>query len=521
MTTIPEIVIAAANKFAASPAIEENGQVVSYQELAVLMDRAGAAFLSAGLNVGDRVAIWAPNSMAWIIAALGAQVSGGVIVPLNTRMKGAEAAYVLTKSKAKILVTVSGFLGADYPEYLEDQDIPSLKKTILLSGKSVIADCISWQGFLSDAAVSLAAIRERRESLDGDCFSDIIFTSGTTGAPKGVMATHDQSVVMFDIWCDHTGLRSDDRYLIVAPFFHTFGYKAGWLACLLRGATIIPHAIFDVKDILSRIKNERISVLPGPPTLYQSLLMDPATKEADISSLRMAATGAAMIPVQLIEQMKTKLGFETVVTAYGLTEACGVVTMCSPDDDPVTIATTSGRAVEGIEMRCVDLNGTGMPAGEAGEIIVKGYTVMKGYFEDKEATAETLTADGWLHTGDVGIIDDRGYLRITDRIKDMLIVGGFNCYPAEIENILLEYPAVGQVAIIGMDDERMGELPYAFVVPSSTASFDSEKLIQWCRGKMANYKVPRGVQIVDSLPLNASGKVQKFKLREMVKRQVV
>ncbi|MBW2292301.1 MAG: AMP-binding protein, partial [Deltaproteobacteria bacterium] len=287
-----------------------------------------------------------------------------------------------------------------------------------------------------------------------------------------------------------------------------------WLACLMRGATILPHQVFDVPVILERIVNDRISVLPGAPTIYQSMLAHPGVDQIDTSSLRLAATGAAPTPVELIRRMKSELGFETVITGYGLTESCGIATMCRYDDDPETIATTSGRAIEDVEVLCVDESGKELPRGEPGEVWIRGYNVMQGYFEDAPETAKAIDSEGWLHTGDIAVMDERGYVKITDRIKDMYITGGFNCYPAEIENALYGSGQFAQTAVIGVPDERLGEVGMAFVVPAPGEKPTPESVIAWCRENMANYKVPRRVAIVDELPTNASGKVTKFVLRE-------
>jgi acyl-CoA synthetase (AMP-forming)/AMP-acid ligase II len=316
------------------------------------------------------------------------------------------------------------------------------------------------------------------------------------------------------------GLRDTDRYLVVNPFFHSFGLNAGIVASLIKGATIIPHAVFDVDSVMTRAAEERVSMLPGPPTVYQSILNHPRLAEFDMSSLRLAVTGAAAVPVEMIRRMRAELGFETIVTGYGLTEATGIATMCRHDDDPETIATTSGRAIPDVEVLIVDDKGNELPRGEPGELVIRGYNVMKGYIHDPDATAEAIDADGWLHTGDVAVMDERGYVRITDRTKDMFIVGGFNAYPAEIENMLTEHPAVGQVAVVGVTDSRMGEVGYAFVIPRGDASITSDELITWAREKMANYKVPRYVEVVDVLPLNASGKVLKYELRERATSQL-
>jgi acyl-CoA synthetase (AMP-forming)/AMP-acid ligase II len=301
---------------------------------------------------------------------------------------------------------------------------------------------------------------------------------------------------------------------VVAPFFHSFGYKAGWLSALMMGATVLPHLVFDAAMVMARIAPDRVSVLPGPPALYQSILMHPEFGNHDLSTLRLAVTGAASIPVDLIHRMGDTMGFDTIITGYGLTEATGIATMCRYDDDPETIAQTSGRAIPGVEVLVVDDDGAEVPRGDPGEVVVRGYNVTQGFLDDPDGTARAIDAAGFLHTGDVGVMDARGYLRITDRIKDMFIVGGFNAYPAEIENILITHPSVAHAAVIGVPHERLGEVAQAHVVLRHGASpLDASGLIAWSRDAMANYKVPRSVVFAESLPRNATGKVQKFKLR--------
>jgi acyl-CoA synthetase (AMP-forming)/AMP-acid ligase II len=522
--TIPRLVSGAAERFGDRSAIEEGDLALSFAELASESSRAARAFCAAGIEPGDRVGIWAPNIHEWVLAAIGLQAAGGVLVPLNTRMKGSEAGYILEKSGARMLCTVTGFLDTDYPGLLRDvlggassarpvSDLPCLERIVLLRGTGPAAT--SWSEFLGEGeAVSAEEAQRRAEAVSADDLSDILFTSGTTGRPKGAMTTHGQSLRCFQAWSEIVGLRRDDRYLIVNPFFHSFGYKAGWLASIMCGATILPHPVFDVPAMLERVGKERISVFPGPPTLYQSILAHPDREKFDLSCLRLAVTGAAAIPVELIHRMRRDLGFETIITAYGLTETTGPVTMCREDDSPETIARTSGRAIPDVEVRCVDKEGKETPRGEPGEVVVRGYNVMQGYFEDAAETEKAIDSEGWLHTGDIAVMDDRGYLRITDRIKDMYIVGGFNCYPAEIENLMHSWGEIHQVAVVGVPDERMGEVGMAFVVAAPGASLTPESVIAWCRANMANYKVPRRVEIVDSLPMNAMGKVTKFVLRE-------
>ena len=514
--TIPDLVAQQAQLLGDAEAIVDGGTTMSFAGVAERVDEAARALIATGIARGDRVAIWAPNMWEWIVAALAINTAGAVIVPVNTRYKGIEAAYLLEKSGAKVLFTVTGFLDVDYVSLLRnsDADLPELDDIVVLRGDAPDGT-LAYQDFLArtkDTAPNAAT--ERAAEIDPDDVADILFTSGTTGKPKGVMCTHAQNLRVFDTWSSIVGLRKGDRYLIVLPFFHSFGYKAGWFSSLMRGATTFPEPIFDVNVVLKRVQQDRITMLPGPPTLYQSLLLHPERSNFDISSLRLAVTGAASIPVELIHRMKGELRFETVITAYGLTESCGVVTMCRLDDDPETIATTSGRAIPDVEVRIVDGGGNPTPPNLPGEIVVRGYNVMKGYFDAEEETKKAIDADGWLHTGDIGTLDERGYIKITDRLKDMFIVGGFNAYPAEIENTLLQMPGVGEVAVIGVPDERLGEVGMAFVVPAPGQSLASGAVIAWSRDNMANFKVPRRVEVLDALPRNATGKVVKFELRE-------
>lgn len=514
--TIPDMLAQKADALGKTKAIVDGDESLSFLDLAARVDEAARALIALGIESGDRVAIWAPNIWEWIVAALAIHTVGGVMVPVNTRYKGIEAAYLLEKSGAKALFTVTGFLDVDYVALLRNApaEVPELAQIIVLRGEAP-EGTLSYEAFLERAEeVSPSAAKTRAATIRPDDIADILFTSGTTGRPKGAMCTHAQNLRVFDQWSSIVGLREGDRYLIVLPFFHSFGYKAGWFSALLRGATIYPEPLFDVNVVLRRIEEDAITMLPGPPALYQSILLHPDRAKFDISSLRLAVTGAAAIPVELIQRMKDELGFETVITAYGLTESCGVVTMCRLDDDAETIATTSGRAIPDVEVRIVDNAGNSMPANEPGEIVVRGYNVMKGYFDAEEETREAIDPDGWLHTGDIGTMDERGYVKITDRLKDMFIVGGFNAYPAEIENTLLQMPGVGEVAVIGVPDERLGEVGMAFVVPAPGEVLAPEAVIAWSRENMANFKVPRRVEILGALPRNATGKVLKFELRE-------
>ncbi|MFD0144434.1 MULTISPECIES: FadD3 family acyl-CoA ligase [unclassified Streptomyces] len=508
--SIAGLVRSAAERYGAAEAVVDGRTRVSYEELGERVERAAAACLASGVERGDRVAIWAPNTLDWIVSALGAVTAGAVLVPLNTRFKGTEAAYVISRSRAKLLFVTGTFLGTSYVASLRRAgvELPHLERVVVLADAAP-EEYTTWKDFLAEGeAVSSAEVRARAAAIDSADPSDIIYTSGTTGAPKGAVITHAQTLRCYGIWSELAGLREGDRYLIVNPFFHTFGYKAGIIACLMRGAVMVPQPVFNVDTALANIAAERISVLPGPPTLHQSLLDHPARSSYDLSALRLVVTGAAVVPLRLVERLRGELGVGTVLTAYGLSEASGIVTMCRRGDPADVIATTSGRPIPGTEVRL----------SEAGEVLVRGHHVMSGYFEDPEETARAVDADGWLHTGDVGVMDEAGNLRITDRIKDMFIVGGFNAYPAEIEQLLGLHPDIADVAVIGVPDPRLGEVGKAFAVRRPTARVTADDLIAWARREMANYKVPREVEFVAELPRNASGKVVKGVLRSQHRR---
>lgn len=516
--TIAKLVRGAAVRYGEREAVVEGRSRISYAELGERVERAAAACMAAGVEPGDRVAVWAPNTADWIVSALGAVTAGAVLVPLNTRFKGAEAAYVLESSRAKLLFVTGTFLGTSYVASLRRAtaegsgpgplpSLPHLEQVVVLSDDAP-DNFRTWKDFLAGGeGVSGPEVTARADGIEPESPSDIIYTSGTTGRPKGAVITHAQTLRGYAIWSDLAGLREGDRYLIVNPFFHTFGYKAGIIACLMRGATMVPQPVFNIDTALANIAAEHISVLPGPPTLHQSLLDHPARDQHDLSALRLVVTGAAVVPLRLVERLRAELGVGTVLTAYGLSEASGIVTMCRRGDPAEAIASTSGRAIPGTEVRvCAD-------PGDPGEVLVRGFNVMRGYYEDEPETARTIDADGWLHTGDVGVLDESGNLRITDRIKDMFIVGGFNAYPAEIEQLLGLHPEVADVAVIGIPDARLGEVGKAYVVRRPGSVMTSDDLIAWSRREMANYKVPREVEFVAELPRNASGKVVKGELR--------
>lgn len=471
--TIPEMVLSAADRFGDAEAVVDGALRYTFAEIVERIRCAAGAFADFGIGKGDRAAIWAPNSVEWIVAAFGLLTAGGVLVPVNTRFKADEAGDIIIRSGARAVLVQQGFLGQ---EYGAPADVPviDLKSDFLSSGSPF------------------------EREMSGTDISDIIFTSGTTGRPKGAMMNHRQTLRMYDEWATLADLREGDRYLQINPYFHTFGLKAGLVTSFLRGAMMLPVAVFDVDSVVDLIERERVTMLPGPPTLYHSLLT--VSDKSRLSTLRAGVTGAADIPVELVRRIHGELPFQTLMTGYGLTEA-GNVTLSRPGDSFEDVAMTAGLPCAGVEVR----------AGEDGEVLVRGYGVMQGYLDDPAATAEAIDADGWLHTGDLGNFDETGRLRIVGRKKDMFIVGGFNAYPAEIEGFLMGHPAVAQAAVIGVPDERLGQIGKAFIVRKSPV--DATELIDWCRQHMAGFKVPRTVEFLEGLPLNATGKVVKDLLR--------
>ena len=496
--TIPAAVAWAAREFGDAEAVAEPGGVrLSYGELGQRVTAVAAALVDYGLGPGDRVAVWGPNDHYWVLAALGTLSAGGVLVPVSTRFTAPEALDVIGRSRARALFVAGDFLRVDRLGALlraaEPGDLDRLELTVRMPEE--------WDAFLQ--AGSPAEARRRAAAVRPGDVSDIMFTSGTTGRSRGAMTSHERTLGVARAWADCVGLGPDDRYLVVNPFFHTFGFKAGILACLVSGAGMVPQAVFDAGQAMRLIETERITVFPGAPTIYQTILDHPERGRFDLSSLRLSVTGAANVPAVLVERMRDELGFDVVLTAYGLTEAV-VATMCEPGDDPETVARTCGRPAAGFSVRIAEGNG---------EVLLRGPNMMLGYLDDPAATGEAIDPGGWLHTGDVGRLDAAGYLTITDRLKDMYICGGFNVYPAEVEQVLARLDGVAESAVVGVPDGRLGEVGRAYIVSRAGRVLDETAVLDFCRARLANYKVPRQVEFRDVLPRNPSGKVLKRVLR--------
>ena len=473
------------------------------------------ALIATGVTRGDRVAVWAPNTAEWAQVALAVHCVGAALTPLNTRFKGDEVDAILAQARPRIVFTVEEFLGRRYAHELRSLTAGGNWRTVLLgghTGEHSLASFVPMGEVIDDGEV-----HARIDSVAPSAVATILFTSGTTGRPKGVMLRHGALVRGYWTWSGIAGMREGDRYLCSNPFFHAFGLKAGILAALLRGMTLYPLATFDVRAVLDIIEDERITYYPGPPTVFQELASAPDLHERDISSLRATVVGGTALSPAIIAAMYDRLGFEEVHCPYGFTEGSALATITAASDPREVVESTVGRALPGIAVRVVRPDGTPADAGEVGEIVVEGYNRMAGYLDPQ--TGRPIPDDGGpLHSGDLGALDKDGYLSVRGRKKDMFIVGGFNVYPAEVEACLERHPAVYSAAVLGMPDDRLGEVGCAFVVTAPDTDLSQADLIAWAREEIANFKVPRAVVFVDALPINASGKVAKTELVALLPR---
>lgn len=493
---------------------------ISYRDLDRRADEVAKAMMADGAVPGDRAALWAPNMWEWVAATVGIQRAGGVMVPLNTRLKGGEVADIIRRGGVSRLFAIGDFLGRYYPEMLRSETMPSLRRIIVLRGApdQLGAREESWADFIARGhATSDAALAEREAGVTPDTLADIMFTSGTTGAPKGALFDHRRSLGGGRAWVNISRQTAEDRYCVFGPFSHNASYKAGWVAGLMTGSTVYWPDAYDAASILDLIANNRISVMPAPPTVFQEVLAHPHWRDWDISSYRFLSTGATVVPIELIKRLRAETRIAEITTGYGMTECAGSATHTRPGDSVERVAYTVGAAIAGTEIKIVGADGRAAAVGEPGEVLIRDDKLLIEYLENPEATRATLDADGWLRSGDVGIFDAEGYLKLTDRLKDMYIVGGFNVYPAEIEKQMTGLPGIHQSAIIGVPDARLGEVGHAFIVRSAGSTITAEEIIGWSKANLANYKVPRGITFVDALPMNSTGKVIKFALRELLR----
>jgi fatty-acyl-CoA synthase len=498
-------------------AVVFKGERVSYADLKRRVDDFARGLLGRGLGPGDHVVLWMPNCVEWNVANLAIAKIGAVTVTCNSRYKALEVEYVLRQSGARGLIMVDRFAAAsiDYLEILREAlaiggGLPGLRHVIVL-GEWRPANAV---GF---AEVERAG-RAGGPGLDAvtvrpDDPVEMLYTSGTTGEPKGCLLSHGNVYLKCRVYTELHRWTSEDRYLVPVPYFHIFGSMGGIAANCLVGSTQVVMDVFDPLEAMRLIEAERVTIFSGVPTMFITILGHPAFGRHDLRSLRTGSIGAAPVPVEIMRRIidpERGLGMDALVV-YGLTEATGGTHWTRPGDPIEKRVSTVGLRTSEIEDRVVDpATGAEAAPGEEGELCIKGPTLMLGYYDKPEATAQKIRA-GWLHTGDMAIKDADGYVRITGRLTDMIIVGGFNTYPAEIEDFFLRHPKVLDVSIVGVPDPIMGEAVMAFVIPREGATLTAEEVVAFARGKIANFKVPKHVEIVDRFPLTGSGKVQKFK----------
>lgn len=514
-TSIAAMLHASAHEHADRVAVVDGDRTMSYTELFEESRRFAAALVAEGVQRGDRVAIWAFNSAEWIVAVLGIHQAGATLIPINTRFKGVEAADLLRRGRVGVLVTVTDFLGTDYVEMLQQAggDLPDLRTIVTVRGTAT-APSVAWSGFLAGATAEASSeVDRRRDAISPDDPADLLFTSGTTGTPKGVVATQRQTLAVARDWAEMTDLGKDDRYLMVNPYFHMFGLKSGILTSVSVGARMLPVPVFDVDAVLATVEDEQITVFPGPPTLYQSILDHPERSRFDLSTLRVAVTGAADIPVDLIRRIHAELPFDFVVSGYGLTES-GTAASTSRGDTPEKIANTVGKARPGFEILVTDEFDAPVPDGEVGQILLRGPSVMAGYLDDPDTTEAILTPEGWLRTGDLGRINADGYLFLEGRSKDIVIRGGENIACAHVEKTLLAHPDVVEAAVFGIPDADLGEELAAAVTHRQSSAPTEDDLRAFLKGKLAHFEVPsRWLIGADPLPTLAGEKVDKLTLK--------
>jgi fatty-acyl-CoA synthase len=512
--------------------IKHENRRFTYRQLKQEVELAARGFLSLGIKKGDRIGIWSTNSSEWVITQFATAKIGAILVNINPLNRAFELKHVLQQSECQTLLLIDGFRDANYvsilreicpelessaPGDLQSKNLPSLR-TIIFIGNSVAARMFSWEELLRRGqTTSPDELRQRESELEFDDPINIQYTSGTTGLPKGAMLSHHNIVNNAQFIAAALRLSPEDRLCIPVPFYHCFGMVLGNMACVVSGATmVIPAAHFDPEGTLRAIHEEKCTALHGVPTMFIAELSCPNFKDFDLSSLRTGIMSGSPCPIEVMRRVVREMNCRELTIAYGQTEASPVITQTTTDDPIEVRVTTVGKALPHTEIKIIDpLSGKMTPRGVAGELCTRGYLVMKGYYRNPEATSKVIDDDGWLHTGDLAVLDDRGYFKIVGRSKDMVIRGGENIYPREIEEFLFSCPGILDVQIVGVPDFKYGETIAAWVKLKPGAALTLEDLKKFCKGKIAEYKIPRYLKVTDDFPMTVSGKIQKFKLREI------
>jgi fatty-acyl-CoA synthase len=482
----------------------------SYAELGDAVDRLASGMLTAGLEKGDRVGVWSPNRAEWTISQYATARLGVILVNINPAYRTSELEYALGQSGCRWILAASECKGSDFEEMVREvrAELPALERAVFFGSDE-------WES-LSASAVTADALRARSDELDFDDPINIQYTSGTTGFPKGATLTHHNILNNAYLQGEQMLYTDADRVCIPVPLYHCFGMVLGNLSCTSHGACMVyPAETFDPEATLTACAQERCTSVYGVPTMFIAQLEHERFVDFDLSTLRTGIMAGSPCPIEVMKRVSSDMGISQMSIAFGMTETSPASTFVPVDDTLEHRCTTVGQAMPHTEIKIIDpATGRTQPRGEPGEFLARGYLVMRGYWNDPDRTAEAIDEGRWMHTGDLATMDEDGYVRIVGRIKDMIIRGGENVYPREIEEFLYTHPEVADVQVIGVPDERYGEELMAWIVGRPGGVLTEESIKDFCRGKIAHYKIPRYVKFVDSFPMTVTGKVQKFKMRE-------
>jgi fatty-acyl-CoA synthase len=531
--TIGQIFDRTVEKYPDNPAVVyvDRDFRLTYRQLATYVDETAKGLMALGIKKGEKVGIWATNVPYWVILQFATAKIGAVLLTVNTNYKTAELEYLLSQSDCENLFLIDGYQDTDYistiyelvPElktcqrgHLKSEKFPHLKRVIFLGpekhrGMYTIPEIRALSVMVSDDEY-----QARQDSLDCHDVVNMQYTSGTTGFPKGVMLTH-YNIANNGFWIGaNQNLGPDDRICLPVPLFHCFGCVLGVMAFINHGSCMVILEKFDPLLIMASVEQEKCTGLYGVPTMFIAVLEHPLFNKFDFSSLRTGIMAGSNCPIRVMEKVIDQMNMTEITICYGLTEASPVITQTRQHDDIRVRTETVGRALPHLEVKVIDL-GTGkeLPPGQQGEVCVRGYSVMKGYYNNPEATAQTIDQDGWLHSGDLGVMDEARNLSITGRHKDMIIRGGENIYPREIEEFLYRMDGIRDIQVAAVPSEKYGEEVGAFVILNEGANLEPSDIQDFCRGKISRYKIPRYVHFIDQYPMTASGKIQKYKLTEM------
>ena len=502
----------------------QQGVRLTYAELHAEAERVARALIDLGVRAGDRVGIWSPNNAEWVLTQYGTAKAGAVLVNVNPAYKTQELGFILDRSGVSVLIAGRGFRTTNYVAMLEEvrPELPALREVVLI-GEAPEPWAMSWDGFLARAdGTPPGALHERAASLDFDDPINIQYTSGTTGMPKGATLSHHNILNNGFFVGEREQLGPQDRICVPVPFYHCFGMVLGNLAALTHGSCIvIPGESFDAGACLEAVQEEGCTALYGVPTMFIAELDHPGFSAFDLSTLRTGIMAGSPCPVEVMKQVVDRMHMTEVTICYGMTETSPVSFQSLPDDDLDRRVSTVGAIHPHVEAKVVDpATGRTLPRGETGELCTRGYLVMLGYWNDPNATREAVDRARWMHTGDLAVMREDGYVNIVGRIKDMIIRGGENVYPREIEEFLITHPKVADVQVIGVPDERYGEAVCAWVRPKAGVDLTEDEVRGFCRGRIATYKIPRYVRIADEFPMTVTGKIQKFRMREISIREL-